>query len=454
MLFLINFYFLHIQLLRTAPIVWTAVMAGCVFEGSIVPTDIPVPGQAGTDIHMIPDSTTVSGSPGVNNSSDTYAPGYFPKNNDTDTSVVTSPYSSDSGTISPTTSTSETDSPDVDASMDSDTFTSVDTLTQATDSASASDTGTTADSFTFFTIADLQNGPATGVNHLKSMALLDSNAIALIEVGDFTHYGSESEWDAHMQALKDGAVAAGFPEDYYRTTATNWGEDYIRLIGVNGNHELWSSSWYSYWNKYLPGQKNLGVNSETQGVYFTLTYANTLFIVLDSNFSSPEQTKWLKEVLEGPQAQSATWKIAFFHEPVYPCNSKSPLSFGLPWVSLFEQHNVDLVVHGHAHTFEQTCPMKGGKCVPDSQHGVTYLTASGGGTTYLRAVNTSASGVVSYGNRTDAYECEEILADYESSWHHFCHYSVNACNITVRCYDHDHWDNGQLRHEFAITQCD
>jgi hypothetical protein len=434
-------------------------IAGCTFEGSIVKVEdsslIENSANTNTDVRRIPDSATTMNSPDSTDDGqeDTWNISQTGSNSATDTvgngtpsTDTTHHTSGDSVTgIQDTLNKVETDSDtrDVDNPIFIDTAVGADT--------SSIDPVTDA-TFSFFSLADMQDRPYVGENHIRSMAVMDPDAIALIEVGDFSHYGSESEWESHMEALKNGAVAAGYPEDYFRTTAVDWG-DYIRLVGAVGNHEHWSSDWYTYWNRYLPGQQNLGVNSESRGVYFTMEYANMLFIILDSNFSNPEQTEWLKNVLEGPQAQFARWKVAFFHESVYPCNSKAPLSSGLPWVALFEKYKVDLVVHGHAHTFERTCPMNSGKCVTGNQHGVIYLTASGGGTSYLRTVQNTASGSVTYEGRTDKYECEKILADYDSGWQHFCHYTVGDCELNVRCYDYDYWDTGELQHEFAINRC-
>lgn len=309
----------------------------------------------------------------------------------------------------------------------------------------------TDDMWTFFSIADIQNGPSTGTNHIHSMATLDANAIALFEVGDMTHYALLEEWQNHQQALEDGATDAGLPANHFRTTESQWG-DYTRVIGVPGNHDVWSADWYSLWNTFLPGQRELDVNSE-QGIYFSLSYENTLFIILDSNNVSDAQTKWLATVLASQAAKNAKWKIALFHEPVYPCGGKQPKTEALQWTTLFESFKVDLVLHGHAHTFEKTCPMKAHRCALANEHGVTYLTASGGGTSYLRSVTPQKSVSISLENRSFEYECSQILDDYQSGWHHFCHYAVGDCQLIVRCFDHDYWSGGKVQHQFMLNKC-
>ncbi|MBN2714431.1 MAG: metallophosphoesterase, partial [Deltaproteobacteria bacterium] len=339
---------------------------------------------------------------------------------DTDSASTAAP-GTDAATDSGTASTGDTGTDTVDAAS---TDASVDTASgSGPDTPITMPLQTPEGAFTFFTISDMQDGPSVGINHIRSMVMLDPAAVALIEVGDFTHNGTRAEWEAHYSAITQGIADAGAPANIIRTDATDFG-DYIRLIGALGNHEPWSTNWYELWNEFLPGQRQLGVNSESDGVYFTLRYGNALFIIMDTNHPGDAQTVWLKNVLESEAAQSARWKIAFFHEPVYACSSRGPFPAGLPWVTLFETHQVDLAITGHLHTFEQMCPMHGGRCATEGQHGVVYLTASGGGTGYSRSVSETDSNEISFGDRTDAYSCSEILVAHESGWHHFCHYTV------------------------------
>ncbi|MBN2530905.1 MAG: metallophosphoesterase [Deltaproteobacteria bacterium] len=423
-------------------------LSGCIFDGSIVKAERPdTNSRTGTSsvLTFDPDTSPLPHRDSQTADSHAEETGMPETNTNSDSETL-----ADSETAT-NTSTATAENTDGTNASDMDTDTNTGAGTEDGIATADYSTDITDDMWTFFSIADMQNSPSTGVNHVRSMALLDPDAVALFEVGDFTHYGTEDEWKDHMEALRIGAQKGGVPKNHFRTDATDFG-DYTRVIGAVGNHELWFTDWYSLWNKFLPGQQHLGVNGEN-GVYFTLRYENALFIVLDSSHPSAAQTAWLEGVLTHPDNQSATWKIAFFHEPVYTCNSKSPLSGGLPWVALFEQHGVDLAVLGHAHTFERTCPMNSGTCAASGEHGVIYLTASGGGTSYQRSVYATSSGTVTHGERTDKYSCEEILADYQSTWHHFCHYAVGSCTLIVRCFDHDYWDGGLPRHQFKISNC-
>jgi hypothetical protein len=271
------------------------------------------------------------------------------------------------------------------------------------------------------------------------MYALDPRAKACFNVGDLTNYGNGTDWFAHHKALAKGAPDSSVPDDpsgidrksRFRTDVTTWGP-YVRYLGVMGNHDMGDPSWHTNWNNYLKGQSDLGVNSESGGVYYSVAYENTLFIALDSMRPSDSQTDWLQKVLKSPEAQTATWKIAFFHHPVYPCNAKSPFSQGLSWVRLLEEARVDVAFVAHSHTYERTCPMVRGRCDPS---GVIYLNTSGGAGP-LRDVYPTRTGTVTYGPNVDNFNCAEILESYGSIWH-FVHGSIDDCKLTLRAYLHD-----------------
>ena len=198
--------------------------------------------------------------------------------------------------------------------------------------------------------------------------------------------------------------------------------------GLLGNHDIHDSSWYQNWNKYLPGQQGLGYNN-TDGIYFSVTYKNTLFLVLDSEHTSSAQTSWLQQELQAAAANPAIkWRFAFFHKPVYPCNYKSPFDNGIPWVRELEKHKVDMVFLGHAHCYERTCPMVGGAC---QTGGVIYLTTGGGGAGTI-SVDTSKKATAG----TDSYDCAQILLSAKGNWHHYCHAAIDDNKLTFSCYGH------------------
>lgn len=310
--------------------------------------------------------------------------------------------------------------------------------------------------FSFFAIGDPRSNWDVFESNARSMVQLDPDAIAVFSIGDLTPYGAASEWDEHHQALADGAPDPSVPTDpsgivrqsHFRTDVSTWGP-YSWYLGIMGNHDDGDGNWFANWNDYLVGQQGLGVNA-ADGIYYSLSYRNALFIALDSINDSSEQTAWLEGVLTSAEGVAATWKLAFFHSPVYPCNYKSPFDNGLDWVTLFEQHGVDIVFVADSHTYERSCPMVGGSCAPD---GVIYLNTSGAGAG-TRDVEATRVETLSHGGRTDTYDCAAILQSYQGNWHHFSHIVIEGCTLILRAYDHDWYQTQKAPFdELVIDKC-
>lgn len=277
--------------------------------------------------------------------------------------------------------------------------------------------------FSFFAVGDTRSNPTVAQQSFKSMTLLDPKAIAVFNSGDLTPDGTDSQWQGHVNEVTLGSGGK------IRMDLTGWSPSFIRYFGIVGNHDTHDSSWLTSWNKYLPGQTNLGT-AGASGVYFAVTHGNAIFIVLDSQNTSSSQTSWLKTTLAAAAANPAiVWKLVFYHHPVYPCNYKSPWSSGIPWVREFEAYKVDMVFNGHAHTYERTCPMVGGKC---QAGGVQYVISGGGGagTGAVSPSKTDKAG-------TDSYDCGQILKMAKGSWHHYCRIGIDGKKLSYDCYKYN-----------------
>jgi len=296
-------------------------------------------------------------------------------------------------------------------------------------------------SWSFLVISDTRSDMGTWGEAVKSMSDLDPNAIALFDSGDIVADGEDSQWQEHKEVMADNAPdPLGVYESLFRADLTDWSDDYVRFIGVLGNHDAHASDWRENWAQYLPGQADLGMS----GQVFYLTYANAIFLVLDSghgDVSIEAQAAWLEQTLESEEAQAATWKFAFFHKPVYPCRSdKSPFDDGLEFVSILEREGVDMVFVGDSHSFERTCPMLGGRC---AEGGVIYMNTASAGASQ-KAPSLYLDRTAETDDRTDAFSCAEILdsenggdyyPDEDSSW--FCHIVISGAQMELDCYFHD-----------------
>jgi len=284
------------------------------------------------------------------------------------------------------------------------------------------DAGPPPVAFSFFVVGDTRSNPSTAQLNFQSMALLDPKAVAVFNSGDITADGEDTQWQAHEQAVNLGSAGK------IRLDLTSFNPSYIRYFGVLGNHDIHTSGWLANWNKYLSGQQALGHNA-SDGIYYSVTYGNALFLVLDSEHSASPQTTWLQQELTAAAANPAIkWRFAFFHAPPYPCNYKTPNSSAIPWVRELEKHSVDMVFLGHAHTYERTCPMVGGKC---QAGGVMYITSGGGG---AETVTVDPTKTATVGG--DSYDCSQILKVAKGDWHHYCHVKINGGTLTYACYPH------------------
>jgi hypothetical protein len=281
--------------------------------------------------------------------------------------------------------------------------------------------------FTFFVLGDTRSNPSIAQRNFQSIAMLDPQAIALFNSGDITADGKVSQWQNHEQAVNLGGGGV------IRMDLEQFTPGSIRYFGVLGNHDVHTTGWRTNWNTFLSGQRKLGHN-EQNGVWFSFVYRNALFLLLDSEHTSSAQTTWLENELAAAAANPAIkWRFAFFHKPIYPCNYKSPFSGGVPWARKFESYGVDMVFTGHAHLYERTCPMVGGKCQPG---GVIYVTSGGGGAgtvKLMKAKSANAGG--------DVYNCSDILQVGKGYWHHYCHLSIDGGKLDYRCFPHDQTQN-------------
>jgi len=92
--------------------------------------------------------------------------------------------------------------------------------------------------------------------------------------------------------------------------------------------------------------------------YYSFRKGNAEFFALDSNYMDPQQVKWIDQQLG---ASDATWKICFFHHPLYSDGRTHGPSLDLrkQLEPIFVAHGVNLVLSGHEHFYERLKPQKG-----------------------------------------------------------------------------------------------
>jgi hypothetical protein len=100
--------------------------------------------------------------------------------------------------------------------------------------------------------------------------------------------------------------------------------------------------------------------------YYTFEKGGVRFFALDSNYMDQVQQEWLARELS---RSTNTWKIAFFHHPLYSSGARHGSEVDLRAVlePLFLKHGVSAVFSGHEHFYERVKPQKG----------IAYFTSGG-----------------------------------------------------------------------------
>jgi hypothetical protein len=300
--------------------------------------------------------------------------------------------------------------------------------------------------FGFFVMSDGQltsSGSAALTSALSQMEGIDSAPIATFFVGDLTADATATAWSAFVTAF-DGSMFNLSDSD-----ATFSGPP--RFFGAVGNHDNGSvggdtTNWYTNWSANLTGQAALGSSSQADGIYYSVTYGDTLFVVLDTELASSvsAQSTALYNALS---TSSTEFKFVFFHEPVYPCGGgKTPFAAGLPWIDLAEQYDVDAVFVGHTHVYSRSCRMIGARCTGDGSGTIQVEVGSVSGDTRSvdHLTDTAVTGTDdSSASRTDTYNCTadaaedtdtSIMNKTQGGGNTFCHVAINGLVATVSCY--------------------
>lgn len=119
----------------------------------------------------------------------------------------------------------------------------------------------------------------------------------------------------------------------------------VKFYAALGNHDESNQRFYEFFN--MDGQE-----------YYRFGKGNASFYALNSNYMDKKQVDWLNDKLA---ADTAEWKIAFFHHPPYSSGGAHGSDSKLREIvePIFLKHGVDVVLAGHEHFYERIKPQKG-----------------------------------------------------------------------------------------------
>lgn len=216
----------------------------------------------------------------------------------------------------------------------------------------------------FWTVPEDQSQPFSFVLHNDLQGGLDAAAAKAVAAGVVA---ASPDFVLSTGDLADSRFAAD-----YAGTIANWNLFFECLADelaafvfqpVAGNHdepENPDSFWYRLFE--LPGDKR----------DYVFDAGPIRFILVDSTESEVAgRTAWLaRELQTAAFDPTVAWVIPAFHRPPFSWGDRGG-DGGVQnwWVPLFTQYEADLVLNGHAHTYQRTRPIAG----------VPYLVSGGGG---------------------------------------------------------------------------
>ena len=196
---------------------------------------------------------------------------------------------------------------------------------------------------------------------LKLTLPMKDGSVKFAVIGD-TGSGTEQQRDVGVMMIKYHAL---FPFDFVLMMGDNmyggeapqdfekkFTEPYkalldqkVKFYATLGNHDQALQTNY----------QNFNMNGKE---YYRFTKGKIAFYSLNSNYMDKKQVDWLNEKLA---ADTAPWKIAFFHHPPYSSGAAHGSDTKLREIiePIFLKYGMNVVFTGHEHFYERIKPQKG-----------------------------------------------------------------------------------------------
>ena len=172
--------------------------------------------------------------------------------------------------------------------------------------------------------------------------------------GDREQYEIAQEMEKYRQAVKfdfvimlgDNIYGSHSPQDFARKFEQPYKpllDAGVKFYASLGNHDDPNDE-----SLYKPF--NMGGRR-----YYAFRKDDVAFFALDSNYMDPKQLDWLDQNLKSSQG---TWKICFFHHPLYNDGRHHGPDVDLrsQLLPLFQRYGVNAVFSGHEHVYERMKP--------------------------------------------------------------------------------------------------
>lgn len=215
-------------------------------------------------------------------------------------------------------------------------------------------------------------------------------AVTVLAAGDIARCSDEGdertaelidgEPAATVLALGDLAYNDGTAEEFEECYDPTWGRFASRTYPVPGNHEYRTDDAAPYFDYFgdRAGEPGKGWYSFGLGEWHV--------VALNSNCdevgcdAGSEQERWLRADLE---ASASRCTLAFWHAPRFSSEAKHGGTRSVEdlWQVLLD-HDVELLLSGHAHLYERTAPLDAEGAVDESAGVRQFVVGTGGGNFY------------------------------------------------------------------------
>lgn len=145
----------------------------------------------------------------------------------------------------------------------------------------------------------------------------------------------------------------------------------VPTLPIPGNHDYYSPNAAPYYNFFvLPTKGESGGTPSGTEAYYSFDYGPVHFVMLNSEVrawmtdTASPMLRWLNQDLNATRAK---WKIVTWHQPPYtkgshdsddPKDMNSSLTREV-LTPIIERYSVDLVLHGHSHSYERSKLIRG-----------------------------------------------------------------------------------------------
>lgn len=201
--------------------------------------------------------------------------------------------------------------------------------------------------FTFFHMSDVQSPSRSGIR--RFMSVLDE-AYKLYPESKFIAFSGDYVENSDYREQWEWAF--NMPKKFLMNTT---------FASAAGNHDMFNH----VFSKRFYTNHPEGIDT-TNGTYYSFTYGNAHFTVLDSNDTIPtggmntRQLEWLENDLKN---NNSLWKFVMLHKGLYTTGNKINHDLEIAImrkqiVPLMMKYGVDVVLQGHDHLYVRTKPQK------------------------------------------------------------------------------------------------